>query len=60
MTEDGLAQYEAWVRGEIPCPEQFESREAVCHSYVRDGKIEFLADCTHKLKNQTVEIPEWE
>jgi hypothetical protein len=31
----------------------------VCHSFVRDGKIEFLNDCTHKLAGHTVEIPEW-
>lgn len=29
-----------------------------CHSYVRDGKIEFLNDCTHALSGQTVELPE--
>lgn len=31
-----------------------------CHSFVRDGKIKFLDDCFHKLKNQTVELPEIE
>lgn len=31
-----------------------------CHSFVRDGKIQFLHDCTHPLKGQIVEIPEWE
>jgi hypothetical protein len=31
-----------------------------CHSFVTDGKIQFLGDCFHDLKNQTVEIPEWE
>lgn len=31
-----------------------------CHSFVRDGKIMFLTDCSHKLAGQTVEIPEWE
>jgi hypothetical protein len=31
-----------------------------CHSFVRDGKIMFLTDCTHKLAGQTVEIPEWD
>lgn len=31
-----------------------------CHSFVRDGKIEFLSDCTHKLAGQTVELPDWE
>jgi hypothetical protein len=31
-----------------------------CHSFVTDGRIQFLSDCTHKLAGQTVEIPEWE
>ena len=31
-----------------------------CHSFVRDGKIQFLGDCTHTKANQTLEIPEWE
>jgi hypothetical protein len=30
----------------------------VCHSFIRDGKIEFLNDCTHKLKGQTVDLPD--
>lgn len=28
----------------------------VCHSYVVDGKIRFLNDCTHSLKGQTVDL----
>lgn len=31
----------------------------ICHSFVTDGKIQFLSDCTHELAGQTVEIPEW-
>ena len=31
---------------------------AVCHSFVRDGQIQFLGDCTHALANQTVDLPE--
>jgi hypothetical protein len=31
-----------------------------CHSFVTDGRIQFLSDCWHKLAGQTVEIPEWE
>ena len=27
-----------------------------CHSYVRDGMIRFLGDCTHPLAGQTVEL----
>jgi hypothetical protein len=30
----------------------------MCHSFVREGKIEFLSDCTHSLAGQTVELPE--
>ncbi len=32
---------------------------AVCHSFVKEGKIQFLSDCTHSLAGQTVDIPEW-
>lgn len=32
--------------------------EHVCHSFIRDGRIQFLADCTHALKGQTVDLPE--
>jgi hypothetical protein len=31
----------------------------VCHSFVTDGMIQFLSDCTHELAGQTVPIPEW-
>jgi hypothetical protein len=31
---------------------------AICHSYVRDGKIEFLSDCTHALAGKTVDLDE--
>lgn len=31
---------------------------SICHSYVREGRIEFLNDCTHSLAGQTVELPE--
>lgn len=35
-------------------------RCAICHFFLRDGKIEFLSDCTHELRGQTVEMPDWE
>ena len=31
----------------------------VCHSFVTDGQIQFLGDCTHALAGQTVPIPPW-
>ena len=33
-------------------------RSTICHHFVRAGKIEFLGDCTHALKGQTVELPD--
>lgn len=33
---------------------------AVCHSFVVDGQMQFLSDCTHALAGQTVPIPDWE
>ena len=30
-----------------------------CHSFVRDGKIQFLGDCTHDLAGKTVELPDY-
>lgn len=29
-----------------------------CHSFVREGFIEFLQDCTHDLAGKTVDVPE--
>ena len=30
----------------------------LCHSFITDGNIQFLDDCTHKLKGKTVELPD--
>jgi Family of unknown function (DUF6527) len=35
------------------------SGRTVCHSFVRDGAIQFLGDCTHKLAGRTVPLPDW-
>lgn len=43
----------SWFQGE-------ERLKKVCHSFVTDGKIQFLGDCTHKLAGQTVDLPELE
>lgn len=31
----------------------------VCHSFVVDGQMQMLGDCTHALAGQTVPIPPW-
>jgi hypothetical protein len=37
-----------------------EGNPIVCHSFVTDGQIQFLNDCTHELAGQTVELPDVE
>lgn len=29
-----------------------------CHSFITDGRIQFLPDCTHELAGQTVDLTE--
>lgn len=41
-------------------PNLKEKTEVICHSFITNGNIQFLGDCTHDLKNQTVELPEVE
>lgn len=28
----------------------------ICHSFVTDGKIQYLSDCTHKYAGQTIDL----
>ena len=37
-----------------------DHKSVVCHSFVTDGRIQFLNDCTHELAGQTVDIPDWD
>jgi hypothetical protein len=54
----------SWKNGD-PCwctfnaehPEQVSKHEcARCHSFVTDGKISFLSDCTHELAGETLTL----
>ncbi len=31
-----------------------------CHSFIKEGKIQFLMDCWHDLKGQTVDLPQFD
>lgn len=35
-----------------------QRQKFVCHSFVKDGSIQYLGDCTHPLAGQTIELPE--
>lgn len=30
----------------------------ICHSYIKDGRIQFLSDCTHSMAGQTIDLPD--
>jgi hypothetical protein len=47
-------------REKIMAGESFNPIPFVCHSFVTDGRIQFLSDCTHALAGQTVDLPDWE
>ena len=37
-------------------------RTEICHTFIRQGKIQYLSDCTHSMAGQTVEmqpLPDW-
>lgn len=39
-------------------PSLLHTGEFICHSFIKDGKIQYLSDCYHSLKGQTVELPD--
>lgn len=46
-------QHASWMAGgSLP-----EPVPSICHSFVTDGRIQFLGDCTHALAGQTVDLP---
>ena len=58
MTEKGEADWKAWVDAGCPKPSpgSFDSAPHVCHSFVTDGRVQFLTDSRHALAGQTVEL----
>jgi hypothetical protein len=39
-----------------------ESRreDRICHSFITNGEIKYLSDCTHHLAGQTIPLPDYE
>ena len=33
-----------------------DDKNTICHSFIRNGKIEFLSDCTHDLAGKIVDM----
>jgi Family of unknown function (DUF6527) len=34
------------------------TRDTVCHSFIENGQIRYLDDCTHALAGKTIELPD--
>ena len=51
---------DCWCTYEQRFGEPAPFRCSVCHSFIRDGQIQFLGDCTHALAGQTVNLPSME
>lgn len=46
------------IRAKIASGEIMQTKvDHACHSFIRDGQIQFLGDCTHALAGQTVPLP---
>ena len=59
FTEKGDADFEAWHAAGCPKPApEFDSMDLRCHTFVTDGQVQFLTDCTHKLAGQTLLLPD--
>lgn len=59
MTDAEDAEYDDLFKAggpEAVFNSRFGSR---CHSFVTDGRIQFLSDCTHGLAGQTVDMPDF-
>lgn len=52
VTPENLAEFK-----KAPWPQSKVKK--VCHSFVTDGRIQFLTDCTHALAGQTVDLPDF-
>lgn len=54
FTPSVLVRYDGADAGKDGAP------PAVCHSFVTNGQIQFLGDCTHALAGQTVPLPDFD
>ncbi len=55
---DGNTEH-CWCRYAEQHPEEEAPFKCcICHSFVTDGKIQFLSDCSHELAGQTVDLPD--
>lgn len=47
-----------WCDYNAEHPEDADVHCQRCHTFITDGKVQFLSDCTHALAGQTLDLPE--
>lgn len=52
---DGMTAENCWC-----CNNGHKDMCYVCHSFVRDGMIQFLSDCSHELAGKTVPLEDFD
>ncbi len=57
FTPSILVEYNGPDAGQLD-EDGFRAPYARCHSFVTDGRVQFLGDSTHPLSGQTVDLPE--
>jgi hypothetical protein len=50
-------EFGRWKGGWILGPDG-KALDDCCHYFLRSGQLQFLGDCVHALKGQTVELPD--
>lgn len=45
------------IGSNMPSNPHYVPQVSACHTWVTDGRIQFLGDCTHALAGQTVPLP---
>lgn len=59
LDEAAQAAYDALGPSELHGALSDPRFRSVCHSFVVDGQMQMLGDCTHALAGKTVPIPAW-
>lgn len=59
MTPDEEVEFQKMLNDEGMDSVYHSKFGKICHSFVEQGQIRYLTDCTHKFAGQTVPLPDW-
>jgi len=57
FTDEGKRQYDMDMKSGVDSDfANYPTKDMVCHFFIQNGRIQYLLDCTHELKGQTVDM----